>query len=563
MPTPHVIENTGVTGFVGTSFYDFGPNQDLGPWPIGSKRYVAYLRAFIPPGPSPNLLYTAVAFSTDGIDFACQDHAHAPQLLSFGGQAAACLGNDGVTIYLAYAPLSGGMKIVPFNTGTNLYGTVISGGPAVTTNTIISSIRMLSTGVLAIMYGVNESASDALRIVTCTTLGVWGTPQVIATDSGSVHKLGMSSVPDPVGRTHILYMSDDVSFHGPKQLRYARFDGATVSGDTLIEQSIFNNFYQSQQGTGRYDAANDRVLFPYQFNYQSVNSGNGLILVNAASTAPAIVEDIVQDYNQNFDYFGVAISADGSTYVFTYENYTTTEQLVQWTRPANSPGAWTGPTNFWNYDTDPPPPDITSPPDPTIEQNPSSGLVPLLGGYGTLISFFGGGGGGPELQICNTIYYMEEVSPPPTTGTLELTKIISGGPAMPGDFTLTAVGGTDTISGAGHVGPTEVTADTYELSEVDSSGSTWGDSTWGESTWGGDYVPGPWDCGDATMPTATSVIVPPGGTVACFITNTFEGPTPPPPPPPAGNDAVGCFELIRVDCTLMPARHLPTRGSVK
>jgi hypothetical protein len=26
---------------------------------------------------------------------------------------------------------------------------------------------------------------------------------------------------------------------------------------------------------------------------------------------------------------------------------------------------------------------------------------------------------------------------------------------------------------------------------------------------------------------------------------------------------VGCFELLRVDATLMPARHLPTRGSVR
>ena len=149
------------------------------------------------------------------------------------------------------------------------------------------------------------------------------------------------------------------------------------------------------------------------------------------------------------------------------------------------------------------------------------------------------------------------------TQTLELTKIVEGGPAVPGDFTLTAVGGTDTISGAGHVGPTEVTADTYELSEIDGSGATWGDATWGESTWGGDYIPGAWNCGGATMPTPTSVIVPPGGTVACTITNTFEGPTPPPPPPPAGSDAVGCFELLRVDITLTPARHLPVRGSTK
>jgi len=152
--------------------------------------------------------------------------------------------------------------------------------------------------------------------------------------------------------------------------------------------------------------------------------------------------------------------------------------------------------------------------------------------------------------------------------TLELTKIVEGGPAVPGNFTLSAVGGTDTISGNGHVGPTEVTPDTYELSEVILSGATWdADSgTWSsdDSTWDGNYIPGPWNCGDAEMPTPTSVVVPPGGVVACTITNTFEGPSPPPPPPvPPGTDAVGCFELLRLDVTLMPARHLPTRGSVK
>jgi hypothetical protein len=155
----------------------------------------------------------------------------------------------------------------------------------------------------------------------------------------------------------------------------------------------------------------------------------------------------------------------------------------------------------------------------------------------------------------------------PVSGTLELTKLVSGGPAVPGNFTLSAVGGTDTLTGAGHVGPSEVAADTYELSEIILSGATWdADSgTWSsdDSTWDGDYIPSAWDCGDATMPTPTSVVVPPGGTVACRITNTFEGPAPPPPPPLAGSDAVGCFELLRVDVTLMPARHLPTRGSTK
>jgi len=160
----------------------------------------------------------------------------------------------------------------------------------------------------------------------------------------------------------------------------------------------------------------------------------------------------------------------------------------------------------------------------------------------------------------------------PTTQTLELTKIVAGGPAVPGDFTLTATGGSpeSDISGDGHVGPTEVSTGLYELSETafpdntfDSQTGTWADNN---NTWGGNYEAGAWDCGAAEMPTPTSVIVPANGTVACTITNTFI-PTPPPPPPPGpGNgqiNAVGCWELLRLDVTLMPSRHLPTRGSVK
>jgi hypothetical protein len=50
--------------------------------------------------------------------------------------------------------------------------------------------------------------------------------------------------------------------------------------------------------------------------------------------------------------------------------------------------------------------------------------------------------------------------------------------------------------------------------------------------------------------------------VVCTVINYFTGP-PPAPPGPGQMNPVGCFELLRLDCTLMPARHLPTRGSVR
>ena len=142
---------------------------------------------------------------------------------------------------------------------------------------------------------------------------------------------------------------------------------------------------------------------------------------------------------------------------------------------------------------------------------------------------------------------------------------IEFGPAVPGDWTLTNTGGSPetSITGAGHVGPSEVNPGTYELEESGGPGAVWDGAVWDSAVWGGTYAPGAWDCGDAEMPTPTSVIVPEGGAVACQIVNTFI-PTPPPPPPSGGTlNAVGCWELLRLDVVLMPSRHLPSRGSVK
>ncbi len=103
--------------------------------------------------------------------------------------------------------------------------------------------------------------------------------------------------------------------------------------------------------------------------------------------------------------------------------------------------------------------------------------------------------------------------------TLTLKKVVQGGPAAPSDFTLSATGGSPetTITGPGpQVGPDDVNAGTFELSEGAPGGSTWDAAT---STWdspafvwdgNGQYTP-VWDCAGAPMPTPTSVVVSPGG----------------------------------------------------
>jgi hypothetical protein len=93
---------------------------------------------------------------------------------------------------------------------------------------------------------------------------------------------------------------------------------------------------------------------------------------------------------------------------------------------------------------------------------------------------------------------------------LHLRKTITndnGGGAANTDWTLTATGTGATPTNLSGSTPVDsgatFKADTYTLGESGPSG----------------YTPGAWNCGAATMPTATSVTVPFGGNVTCTINN--------------------------------------------
>ncbi len=88
--------------------------------------------------------------------------------------------------------------------------------------------------------------------------------------------------------------------------------------------------------------------------------------------------------------------------------------------------------------------------------------------------------------------------------TLQLTKTVIGGSAVPAMWLLTGTGPTP-ISGAGDTGALPVDPGTYAL--IESVGPD-------------GYTAGAWDCGEAEMPTATTVVVPEGVDVVCNIDNT-------------------------------------------
>jgi hypothetical protein len=97
--------------------------------------------------------------------------------------------------------------------------------------------------------------------------------------------------------------------------------------------------------------------------------------------------------------------------------------------------------------------------------------------------------------------------------SLRLIKSVSGGTAVTTDWTLTATG-PDTISGAGGVGPSVVSAGTYELSE--SSGPA-------------NYTPSAWSCTGGSL-TGATLLLGTGQSAVCSITNTFVGSGPSPSP---------------------------------
>ena len=95
---------------------------------------------------------------------------------------------------------------------------------------------------------------------------------------------------------------------------------------------------------------------------------------------------------------------------------------------------------------------------------------------------------------------------------LTLQKIINGGHLTVADFTLTATGVFDTvtgISGTGSVTNVPVTAGSYNLTEVN----------------GSHYIAGLWTCDSGVVVTGNTIILSNGDDVTCSITNTYHAPT--------------------------------------
>lgn len=411
MPTPNLVELQGTTGFVGVSYGDFTCNQNLGPFLNGSTIYVSYMRV----NPSTFHTWLTVASSMDGVNFSALDHAHAPEICRFvinGPAAAPCQDNTNPVIWISYATAvsfgsATSLALISFDMGTNLYGSVLSGGPSLGTsyNLVLWAMVMLSNGDLAILYsasGGNGGASD-LKVVTCTQAGTWGTPVTVVAYTGSRGVLGLSMAADSAGNAWILYYRAGTG-GGGGEFHSCKFDGSSISSDTLQHTATSSGTggVVATSGTGRYIAGTDTVVMPFMAD----NLGTAILRIDSASTSPAYTVEAVGSYNSNYQSLSFYTDVSATNYFLAYEDYSTTEQAYTWTRAASG-GSWTGPSTFWDYDVDPPLPAPSGGSGPSIEQNNPFGLQPIgSGNYGSLISFFGEGDGVPSHQFCNTLYFL-------------------------------------------------------------------------------------------------------------------------------------------------------------
>lgn len=462
------------------------------------------------------------------------------------------------TLTIGYQDTSSGfngvLQALTFDMTTETFGSPDDTGSGVVLATIVMLVK-LPSGDLAFFY--DKSSNGIFALVKSS--GVWSSEIII--DNAVRTRLNGALVVD---NTNIKVFGNHfsaVGFQNVVDFTCYTFDGATVTGSSVAYTVSGSDVADPRLGPGVYDAAHDLVAWPI-INVPSGTGQNEIFILSgqASVASPVFTTTLVYQDPDPTDSIGPPLAlmpvSAGFLLAFDFIPGDASPERIYTCSCATLDGTWGAPVLFYDLATDPP----TPPPHNDVIfpvfgiESPDGTPAITIGLTMTVVI----------TNFCGVLFFLP-VPSAPTTQTLELTKIVSGGPASPGDWTLTATGGSpeESITGAGHVGPSEVNPGTYELEESGGPGAVWGSGVWGSAIWGGDYAPGAWDCGDATMPTPTSVIVPEGGVVACQIVNTFI-PTPPPPPPSGGTvNAVGCWELLRLDVTLMPSRHLPTRGSVR
>ncbi len=370
------------------------------------------------------------------------------------------------------------LKIVEFDTATDTYGAPTA---ALTIPTSAGSFCFFLRGST---YTVIGAGTDTYAVTN--TGGTWSSITTLFGAPAAALYGGALSV---FGNFYFIYVQ--VSAH----LELASLSPSL--GFTHIH-TITNNleiFFNPAARPTLVFSASDTL----QIGYINTFGGEGFVVTTVTNvhTSPGFTNTSptgATSIDEHLSYATVVLGVGGAlTAFYVRRNIVSMPVVNQVERSSFSAGTWSTPVVYYDAVADPPA-GGTSDTSQVIRA-----LQPIQFGSGwslalTMNTFV-------DPDTFQTGFYIDACG---AGQTLQLTKTVSGGTGVPAMWLLSAAGPTP-ISGAGDTGALPVDPGTYDLTE---------------SVGPDGYTAGAWDCGDAEMPTASSVVVPEGEDVVCEIINS-------------------------------------------
>ncbi len=309
---------------------------------------------------------------------------------------------------------------------------------------------------------------------------------------------------------------------------------ATLAGNGVVDGADGFGFFTHESGTivsyryldASFTLSGATALTGSQSNKRStaVAFGSGIavgytltdndvvVRISPSFTAPVFTGYTIYtaaSVDESTSYASIAVGLASDLNLFFVVTNFNSDPIVDEFRQSTFDGVstWSAPTLFYDETAHPPADTVPDPLNQFLHTGDFRELPQGWSGASTMETI-----DSDDTQWC-TGFFLE---PPaaPTGQTLELTKIVVGGNNNASDFFIQATGNNSTISGNGHVGPSNVNPGTYVLSEVAFPPLIWANDnqTWAadNNSWTQNYVQGVWNCGPAEMPTPNSVVVPAG-----------------------------------------------------
>ncbi len=376
------------------------------------------------------------------------------------------------------------LKIVEFDTATDTYGSPTS---ALTIPTSNGTFAFVLKGSMYVVIGSGPATLSANTYVVTNTGGTWSSiTNIIAAPAITLY----GALLDVFGM--LRFFGNRVSQH----LDMWTLDNS-LALVSFIPHTFTNNldFSKGRPSMVQISSTSYAVGF---FTTLALHPFTAIVVTNT-NTSPiytpnsVYVQPSIGDPEEG-SYATLALGLGGNlTAFFVRRNITSIPVIDEVDRSTISAGTWSAYATYYDAVANPPAGGASD------TSQIIRALQPIQFGSGWSLALTMNTVSGED--TLQTGFYIDACG---AGQTLQLTKTVIGGSAVPAMWLLTGTGPTP-ISGAGDTGALPVDPGTYALSE---------------STGPDGYTPGAWDCGEAEMPTATSVVVPEGEDVVCNIDNT-------------------------------------------